>query len=400
MRGGRNMIKIRLRTKIEAIVVIFFLLCLAAVSVTSITRTITNTSDDIYTYIRNSNGNYWEVSVPNLQTALNDVSNVPYWGYGAVWLPAGCTLTFGSGDKIDMPQGVKLEGNGARFEVTSGAASNPYVISMNRRTYLRDINIDANENFEGACVFIDGNKHINKEHECIIENVYCVSDDHIGSSTGFYLEADSDGEYCNFAIIQDCRTYGFTYGYRINVQGGSASSSWSYINSNSFINCISIDDTYGIYLDRNTGEPNKNACSVDGNAFINFHMQADADGNTIDGVHVVGRSNRFFGCVFWDWFYASGNIANIDSDAEFTYIEYNGHSDNSKILDSGVESTIFNIGHGILDLGAKYIQSDVYHQSIEPDIPNDSFAFWIDSDDSKFYLILDHSGIQKKEELT
>jgi hypothetical protein len=45
---------------------------------------------------------------------------------------------------------------------------------------------------------------------------------------------------------------------------------------------------------------------------------------------------------------------------------------------------------------AKY---QTYYQSTEPDIPNNTFAFWIDSNDSKYYLILDFEGTQKKIEL-
>lgn len=41
----------------------------------------------------------------------------------------------------------------------------------------------------------------------------------------------------------------------------------------------------------------------------------------------------------------------------------------------------------------------IYYQSTEPDIPNDTFAFWVDSDDSKYYMILDYGGTQKKIEL-
>ncbi len=40
-----------------------------------------------------------------------------------------------------------------------------------------------------------------------------------------------------------------------------------------------------------------------------------------------------------------------------------------------------------------------YIQSTEPTIPNDSFAFWKDTDDGKFYLIKDIGGTQKKVEL-
>ena len=42
----------------------------------------------------------------------------------------------------------------------------------------------------------------------------------------------------------------------------------------------------------------------------------------------------------------------------------------------------------------------IYTQSTEPTLANDTWAFWKDSDDSKYYLILNIAGVQKKEELT
>lgn len=46
------------------------------------------------------------------------------------------------------------------------------------------------------------------------------------------------------------------------------------------------------------------------------------------------------------------------------------------------------------------LKPKIYSQATEPDIPNDSMAFWKDTDDNKFYIILDIGGTQKKTELT
>jgi len=42
----------------------------------------------------------------------------------------------------------------------------------------------------------------------------------------------------------------------------------------------------------------------------------------------------------------------------------------------------------------------VYTQSAEPTLSNDDWGFWKDTDNSKFYLILNIAGTQKKVELT
>ena len=65
--------KITLRTKIEATLVLLLLVSIvAAASVISVTRMISDSHDDVDTYIRNSNGNYWECTEANIQAAIDD----------------------------------------------------------------------------------------------------------------------------------------------------------------------------------------------------------------------------------------------------------------------------------------------------------------------------------------
>ena len=61
------------RTKAEVILVAFLLIGITTVSVMSVTRTITDSSDTVYTYIRNSNGNYWAATGANINTSINDL---------------------------------------------------------------------------------------------------------------------------------------------------------------------------------------------------------------------------------------------------------------------------------------------------------------------------------------
>lgn len=60
------------------------------------------------------------------------------------------------------------------------------------------------------------------------------------------------------------------------------------------------------------------------------------------------------------------------------------------LLDRDVANIIDYIGR----TPKTYIQAD------EPTIESDSFAFWKDTDDSKFYLLKNIGGDQKKVELT
>ena len=52
-------------------------------SASSQNRIISISSDNIYTMIRNSNGNNWEANSINIQKAINDPNNKS----GIVWLP-------------------------------------------------------------------------------------------------------------------------------------------------------------------------------------------------------------------------------------------------------------------------------------------------------------------------
>jgi len=80
---------IRLRTKIEVAFALLLLISVSVASVISLTRTISDSHDDIDTYIRNSNGNYWEATGSNLQLAINDIGN----DGGTVWVGSDVTLS-------------------------------------------------------------------------------------------------------------------------------------------------------------------------------------------------------------------------------------------------------------------------------------------------------------------
>jgi hypothetical protein len=61
-----------------------------------------------------------------------------------------------------------------------------------------------------------------------------------------------------------------------------------------------------------------------------------------------------------------------------------------------VNSSDGKIPSNLLNL-SDLLTGQIIKQSTEPEIPNESFAFWIDGSD--FYLILNSSGVQKKLQL-
>ena len=100
------------RTKAEVILVAFLLIGITTVSVMSVTRTITDSSDTVYTYIRNSNGNYWAATGANLQTAIWDLNSSDG---GEVHVPPG-NYTFSSNLTIDNFVTVIGTGTGDRYD--------------------------------------------------------------------------------------------------------------------------------------------------------------------------------------------------------------------------------------------------------------------------------------------
>ena len=92
-----------------------------------------------------------------------------------------------------------------------------------------------------------------------------------------------------------------------------------------------------------------------------------------------------------------GNFFKIDAGLDTLYVGDGGTTDYLSVTATG---NLILKGSAILDWSNVPSNPKIYSQATEPDIPNDTMAFWTDTDDSKYYLILDISGTQKKVELT
>ena len=82
-------------TKVNVGIALIVVSILLGTSIGFSVRTITNTGDNIDTFIRNSKGNYWTATGANIQTAIYDCANTS----NTVWLPAGTitiTASFGT----------------------------------------------------------------------------------------------------------------------------------------------------------------------------------------------------------------------------------------------------------------------------------------------------------------
>lgn len=98
-----------LRTKAEAVLVAGLLICIVAASVMSVTRTITDTSDNIVTFITDSNGRIWETDGTDddveIQAAIDNLDgengtvwlagNTDYSTSATIYVHYNCTIDFG-----------------------------------------------------------------------------------------------------------------------------------------------------------------------------------------------------------------------------------------------------------------------------------------------------------------
>lgn len=81
-----------------------------------------------------------------------------------------------------------------------------------------------------------------------------------------------------------------------------------------------------------------------------------------------------------------------------TYTDLNAEFDNVNTGDRTITGSLTM--SGTIDVSTGIFRPRIYSQAAEPDIAANSMAFWKDTDDSKYYLILDIAGTQKKFELT
>jgi len=127
--------KISFRTKIEAVFAVTLLLLISVSSVHSVTRIISSTEDTVATYIRNSNGKYWEATGDNIQAAIDDLGS----DGGVVWLP---NATISVMQVWINESGISLIGHNTKlqFDLTrfSSFQDNKGIITMNADYTLID----------------------------------------------------------------------------------------------------------------------------------------------------------------------------------------------------------------------------------------------------------------------
>jgi hypothetical protein len=291
--------KLFLRTKIEIFIVVTFLILLTISSVISISRTITDTHDDIDLFIRNSKGNLWAATGDNIQDAIDDlgISAPPYHGYGGehgyVWLPGNTTLSISS--TIDVDQFVTLDMQGCEIQPTGDFDA----VMMHRGSQIRNgcINTSVVSNYDSAAIMFDAPEQIGIwDTPPVITNMRLTSDGMNGKALYLHISG-SDKGYISCLWAYNIFIEDFEYGIFLD-RTSTQSTGNAYLNGNVFTDIVIKDCTYPIKLYSSLGA----GTDVTGNMFENikvycnsdteYIMWNDATATQVDHIYAIGWDNN------------------------------------------------------------------------------------------------------------
>lgn len=188
-----------------------------------------------------------------------------------------------------------------------------------------------------------------------------------GFNVGIGYRAFEDGDYGvgNVAI-------GYTaLGSELFAQNNVAIGFGSAFGKTSISQCTYVGWSSGSY-----------GTDSDGNVGIGGQAAASSTG----GNAVCLGNNAGFGQVITNKFILFNKVSPSQADLDFQ----------NTALIYGDFSTLSVKLNGELDHSAAANKPKIYSQATEPNISDNTTAFWIDTDDNSTYLILDISGTQKK----
>lgn len=292
------------KNKVEAVIIVGLLLLVSFGLVEGVTRTITDygdyQNDSVYGCIRDSNGNYWDPSIDNLQTAifLNNNSNTQV----KITIPEYTFVLNDKSDCILLTNNTWLDGqgNGTKFVLADGANTTVFK-NINYEghdlpPYTRSNGGWGNHDIRLSNFLIDGNcmhedvwweNHLEDDtngiqfqqvNNSFIENIYIVNVTHNGilwwrggnsvidnvrvshsganfegtysetsSPVGIYLESVTNMIVTN-CIVHDCYACGFVIEGRWRPTNTYTTDVFS---KNVIVsNCIAFNCYHGFYSER------------------------------------------------------------------------------------------------------------------------------------------------------
>jgi len=344
------MSKLALRTKVETVILMLLLISIATATVMSVTRTISDSHDDIKTFIVNSNGNYWEAIGENIQVAVDDIGDleVPYGGWGGVgatvWLPGGKIFNISS--TITLNRHITLDMGGSVIRPTG----NFDVIDMKAGSGIKNgcINVSAVGDFDHGCIVPYASDYIDmRQHILIVQNMDLISSNQRGAGIKLYAPSGiAQGQAIVFCRFSNIYTQNFEYGILIKnevIPTGRG----AFLNGNIFTDLTGYGDKYYIWIERNT-EDTEPHCANGGNYFENIQFWCTT--NTQRIIRNDGYGNIFTNVMVYDWDDASGDTSyEFTSDSRQCYLAFRGGSDD--LVNNGHRSnTILDLETGELDI--------------------------------------------------
>jgi len=313
---------IRLRTKIEVAFALLLLISVSVASVISLTRTISDSHDDIDTYIRNSNGNYWEATGSNLQLAINDIGN----DGGTVWV--GSDVTLSSEITIHNNDHLILDFQGK--QVTLDDDISFINVTATKYTTIRDAKVLITSGHTESIIKLYNAPYAqwaDRIRYNTIENIQIANPSSTYKDyTGIHIYVGTSNMLGN--TFENIRMWGCKIGIHLECPGPNG-----WFNGGHFENIYIDQYETGIWFD--TVGPSK---GFNQNVFSDIKMQT-ADYSKDGFKDINGAQNHFYGCLVWDWYAATaGNHDwSISSEAYGTYICAHYIAD---ILDDGSDTTI------------------------------------------------------------
>jgi len=368
---------------IKIVISIMIIFLLTAGSAVSVDRIISVTNDNIYTFIRNSNGNYWKANADNIQVAINDLDN----NSGIVWLPGN--KTFYLSKTIVIHRNIVLDMGGAEFRLPNGVNTN--VVELKDGAGIKNGNIDVsghtgsreiiprfrtNTSFTipSACIFLNASSYI---ESALIENMVLesisdgysnpgpdpqqfYSSNYSGSGYAIHLFASNVSSPQLISGVKARHLYlrSFRIGiYLNNNRNPGTGENGAFIRSNSFEFIWFLSVSYGVNLSRNTGV-SRDKCDISHNNFD--MMQYQTTGGSYWGgeelcweyMHIEGYSNSFTNFMLWDYsanHRGNGPAIDLTSDSSLCYLRGYGCGD-TWFRNNGTNNTIMLIGENNINL--------------------------------------------------
>lgn len=344
--------RIRFRTKVEIVILLFFLIILSLVSVASLNRTISDSADTIETFIRNTKGNIWEPTGANLQAAIDDLSGQG----GTIWI--GSDITLSSEIKLENSNDciiIDFQGNDVTLDNSNVAFMN---LTNTNHVTVKNVIVKPH-----------------KDSTASIIKLYIGSS---GGSTSYntfsHIYVQNQGSYAlttwpsgnlrawvdhNFTVIEmtingpgEINQNTFT---RISASGPARGMYFNQLVNTGWINGTYAD---GFWLDqykeciRFKNYPNNNR-SFNYNHFCDVKTQSCVF-TEYAITNISGFGNHFDNCLMWDWYVCSGGgwsdtgveEYSISADADSTYMQLHHWSEpqNGYIINNGKNTMVICMG--------------------------------------------------------